>query len=148
GKAQLWDTQSGKPLGEALVHQDAVRAVAFRPDGKLLATGTGNAIQKRGEARLWDVKTGICTGVIPCAGPVYAVAFSPDGRTLLLGGLNVQSWKGEVQLWHLTTGTARVLRVPEPRVAVTIVGFSPDGEKFLTVSSNQAQICSLPTGES
>src|SRR5262249_8482492 len=103
GKVQLWDAQSGKPLGEALVHQDAVLAVAFRYDGKVLATGSGNAWEsskKRGEVHVWDTATGRGVGpVIGCQGPVHTVAFSPDGQTLLLGGLDGKSRKGEVRLW-------------------------------------------------
>ena len=32
--ARLWDASTGQPIGQPLTHQDAVRAVAFSPDGK------------------------------------------------------------------------------------------------------------------
>ena len=51
----------------SIEHKDAVRVVAFSPDGKTLATATqvhlkGTTI---GEAQLWDVATGQPSG-LPC----------------------------------------------------------------------------------
>ena len=37
-RARLWDVASGKPL-HTLAHPDEVMALAFSPDGALLATG-------------------------------------------------------------------------------------------------------------
>jgi WD40 repeat protein len=47
--ARLWDTATGKLLGPPLRHRSRVWAVAFRPDGRMLATGENWA------AQLWDV---------------------------------------------------------------------------------------------
>jgi WD40 repeat protein len=59
-----------------------VRAVAFSPDGRTLATaGAG------GRTYLWDVRTGlvIATSGNPDGGAVTGVAFSADGRALAVG---------------------------------------------------------------
>ena len=50
GAARLWDTATGKLIGQPLRHQREVRAVAFSPSGKLLLTGSFD-----GTSRLWDV---------------------------------------------------------------------------------------------
>jgi WD40 repeat protein len=48
--ARLWDAATGRPIGPALTHTDAVLAVAFAPDGKSLVTGGRDTA-----ARLWPV---------------------------------------------------------------------------------------------
>jgi WD40 repeat protein len=48
--ARLWKAADGTPIGRRLIHPDEVRAVAFSPDGRTLATGTRGGI-----TRLWQV---------------------------------------------------------------------------------------------
>jgi WD40 repeat protein len=50
GAARFWDAATGRPIGPPLVHKGPVVDVAFRPDGKMLLTGSADST-----ARLWDV---------------------------------------------------------------------------------------------
>src|SRR5262249_6345721 len=78
----LWQLPGGESLGEFDGEEDGVRAIAFAPDGKRLATGS-----RSGTIRFWDVLPSKQTASIPAhRGSVMTLAFSPDGRLLASGG--------------------------------------------------------------
>src|SRR5262249_58242566 len=55
-----------------------VYSVAFSPDGKTLASGSGD-----NRVRLWDVNTGrLIRSFAEHGGTVHSVAFSPDGKMI------------------------------------------------------------------
>jgi WD40 repeat protein len=84
-RADRWFQRSSPPtaitceeVGPPLLHGETVAAVAFSPDGTLLATASGST------ARLWHVSTGRPIGPpLQHSDWVAAVAFSPDGRRLV-----------------------------------------------------------------
>src|SRR5205814_7894671 len=66
-----------------------VGALAFSPDGKLLAAGIGEesgtvADQRKvaGEVRVWDPISGKQVAILPHKDQVFSVTFSPDGKRL------------------------------------------------------------------
>ena len=76
----LWDTSSGKFI-RALVLDNPATALAFSPDGSLLAVAEGNAIQ------IWDVANeAVLATLTENTNPVYLLAFSPDGKILASSG--------------------------------------------------------------
>jgi WD40 repeat protein/serine/threonine protein kinase/tetratricopeptide (TPR) repeat protein len=120
--ARLWDSATGRPLGQPLKHENSIRAVAFSPNGKWVLTG---GLDKT--ARLWDAATGQPVGQpLEHPDPVLAVAFSPDGQTLLTGCQDKSA-----RLWEAQTGKpiGRPLETDGPVYQVT---FSPDGKRALT----------------
>ena len=74
-------------------HGDWVSSVCFSPDGRRLASGSGDST-----VRLWDVETGACVKTLEGHGDdgVRSVCFSPDGRRLASG-----SGDRTVRLWLL-----------------------------------------------
>ncbi len=114
-----------------------VLAIAFNPDGTLLATGDVNH-----EIHLWQVSDGkqLLTLRIN-EGWVWSVAFSPDGRWL------ASSANRAVHLWDVQTGEqVRVFQGYSDRVFS--VAFSPDGTLLATGSEDHlVRIWNVRTGE-
>ncbi|GAA0966525.1 hypothetical protein GCM10009550_69020 [Actinocorallia libanotica] len=108
-----------EPCGPPLEgHAGTIRAVAFSPDGRLLASGDGD-----GTMWLWDLERRA-----PAAPPVPghatmvdAVAFSPDGRLLASSGDHA------VRLWDAETLAPAREPLRGHTHAVRSVAFSPDG---------------------
>jgi len=117
----------------ALVHSEDVFSVTFSPDGRLLASGSGDNTVK-----LWDVATGALVRTLTG----HSVAFSPDGGLLASGSLD-----NTVKLWDVATGAlARTLAGHINSVAS--VAFSPDGRRLASGSvDNTVKLWDVATGE-
>jgi WD40 repeat protein len=100
-------------------HSGYVRAVAFSPDGRLLASGGSDD----DTVRLWDPATGATVQTLEGhSDSVLPVAFSPNGQLLASG-----SYDHTVRLWDPATG-ATVQTLEGYSGVVLAVAFSPDGQ--------------------
>ena len=82
--ARMVDVNTGRPAGPLLLHKDAVLAVAFSPDERVVATGSG---ARDGTAKFWDTATGKALGApIRHKGNVVALGFSSDGNAVWTAG--------------------------------------------------------------
>ncbi len=76
---QVWDTATGRLLGDYRGHKQGIRAVAFSPDGRTLASSSDDSTLK-----LWNVATRQeLLSFQRLGGRPSDLLFSPDGRVLV-----------------------------------------------------------------
>lgn len=87
GVTPTWALERRLGGGKGNPFVDRVTALAFAPDGRLLAVGGGEPT-RRGDLSLWDVRTGAMVRDFPAlhTDSVLSVAFAPDGERVATGG--------------------------------------------------------------
>ena len=116
----LYDAQTGQELAQCAGHIGKVLNVAFRPDGKTIASvGIGHDQT----VRIWDVQTGKSLRTFKYQ--AWDVAYSPDGKTIVCG----DSFH---KVYLLDADTGKLLRTFTGHMGydhhVQNVAFSPDGK--------------------
>jgi WD40 repeat protein len=117
--------------GYKLLHPPRTQAVAFSPDGHLLAAGsTGDRI------RIWNVQSGtlLHTLTSETMKDVWALAFSPDGRVLASGSEGIVARTSSsagvlyeaVTFWDVKSGRKLSTSLADLLVGLALA-FSPDG---------------------
>ncbi|MEM8961405.1 MAG: protein kinase [Acidobacteriota bacterium] len=111
-------------------HQSSVKALAFHPDGRSLASGS-----RDDTARLWSLGDNVFAELLADhGGTVGALAFRPDGSMLATGAFH-----GTVRLWRTdaeaSAGKRILAVVPFSESLVSHLEFSPNGSRLLAVDS-------------
>src|SRR5215469_16188110 len=144
----LWDLSAGKALRDLGGKGNGARAVAFSPDGRVLAAAYGSLgwfgrppamrpLTVGSVVRLWDVRTGKLLHTLEGHGKgVCSLAFAPDGTHLVSG-----SQDGTVRIWDASSGKELLKIVVPSRTlptgpkggdidhgSVYAVAFGPDGK--------------------
>jgi WD40 repeat protein len=93
---KLWDAKTGNNISTIKEPMYTIVALAFSPDGKIIATGT----QQNSIIKIWDVSTG--KHITSLKNPkhdregVWSISFSPDGKLLASG-----RGDGTIDIWDV-----------------------------------------------
>ncbi len=123
----VWNVaQSEAPVRLLTAHRSAVQAVAYAPEGELIATGGADK-----SIRLWRKGDGgLLRSYRAHADFVTALAFDSDGGVLASGSLDgrVKVWSASGETLHVDLGghTGRV----------EALSFAPDGKALASVSED------------
>ena len=131
GVVKVWDATTGKELLKLVGHTDWVQGLAFRPDGKQLASTSLD-----GTVRIWSLTPGRETVavMVPPAGYGNRVVYSPNGQEFATNGGD-----GTATIWNAETGEPRLILTGHD-VEVLNLAFSPDGKRLATGSLDATAI--------
>src|SRR5262249_18373628 len=129
---RLWSA-AGTLRDTLIGHEGWVVDVAWRPDGRLLASASHDQTIK-----LWDPVTGQTIGTLRGhTQGIHNVVFSPDGR--LLASADAGHF---VKLWDVAKGQA----YPH-QLEGSIVAFRPDGRELATLTRQGVILWDATTGK-
>ena len=125
-EVRLWDTTTGRLLFPPIPHTNWAAALAFQPDGKVLAAG-----DYHGLVRTWDTSNGKEIGrPLPQGEFVTSLAYSPDGNVLAVGLATDRTRKPGTRLWNTRTSQPIGDLLPSADT-ITRIEFRPDGRVLL-----------------
>lgn len=125
-RVELWDVASNRSVASLPGHEKDVLAIAFSPDGHLLASGSEDGL-----VQVWDVNTR--TKIASSRRhrfAVFEIAFSPDGRRLASVGQDQTIVISDTRDWR------EVNTLRGHRDEIFGVRFTPDSARLITGSKD------------
>jgi WD40 repeat protein len=129
-----WKVADGTPARRLRGMAERVHDIAYSPDGKWMATASGDPGQF-GSVQLWiaepDGGGKLARDLLETTDSVFAVAFSPDGTKLAAAGAD-----RAVRIWEVATGKELAL-IEDHADWIFDLAWSPDGKRLATASRDK-----------
>jgi uncharacterized protein with WD repeat len=141
-EVRLVEPETGKLVATLPGEAEDVRAVAFSPDGRLLAAA-GGLPARSGEVKIWDVeKRAALQTIAGHTDCIYAVEFAPDGKSIATA-----SYDKLIKLWDVASG--KEIRTLKDHIdAVYALAFTPDGKRLVSASADRGvKVWDVASGE-
>ena len=130
----LWKVADGTLDRRLPGLDERVYGIAYSPDGKWLATASGDPGQS-GAVKLWVAEPGgggkAVRDLLETTDSVLAVAFSPDSKLVAAAGAD-----RALRVWDVASGKVVAL-IEDHADWVLDLAFSPDGKKIATASRDK-----------
>jgi WD40 repeat protein len=120
-RVAIVNAATGAQLQALDSHTENIRALAFSPDSRLLASASGDKTIK-----IWDVASGQMKTLSGNPETVLQIAWSPDGKRIY----SIASVEKAIRIWDVASGT--LLRKIETPLYWSSMALSPDGRTIAT----------------
>jgi WD40 repeat protein len=143
---RIWNVVGGKEVRQIKASGAQVGALAFAPNGKILASGCEDGV-----VVFWDPESGAKLRETKQPGEVRTLAFSPEGKILAVGGGPEYGWnKGKKNEPFITLLSAEdgkeVQRLGNIREGVGSLGISKDGQVLAAGLGGVIRVWEIPSG--
>ncbi len=146
GRVTLTDAKSGETK-QSFRYKESVNALAFAPNGKLLAIGVGKQVRLVDPRSVMKVAKPVL--VLETSVPIYdTLQFSADGRVLLaVEGDHSQNSQYAVEIWKVDSGK-RLRSYSVKDAEDYAAALSPDGKTFVATTKGLGRsLFSVATGQ-
>lgn len=130
----LWKTADGTLDRRLQGLAERVHEIAYSPDGKWLATASGDPGQF-GSLKLWIAEPNgggkLVRDLLETSDSVFAVTFSPDSKLVAAAGAD-----RAIRIWEVETGKQLAL-IEDHADWILDLAFSPDGKRLASASRDK-----------